>query len=112
MCLYRVAQEALHNAAAHAQARRVEVTLSRTGEALELVIRDDGQGFDRQAAGRSGLGLISMHERLNLVHGEMMIESRPGAGTRICARVPLSVPAPGDRGVQVQQLLLRRSPHI
>jgi signal transduction histidine kinase len=57
---------------------------------MRLEVDDDGVGFDPEAAMRShGLGLIGMRERLSLVDGECLIESQPGAGTRIRARVPL-----------------------
>jgi signal transduction histidine kinase len=69
----------------------VSVTLRGCEDAIELEIVDTGIGFDPSAALRAhGLGLVSMQERLNLVHGEFAIDSRPGAGTRVCARVPLA----------------------
>ena len=64
LCLYRVAQEALRNVAAHAGARTAQVTLSSTDDGLELAIADDGQGFNlAEARGIEGLGLISLEER-------------------------------------------------
>jgi signal transduction histidine kinase len=90
LALFRVLQEALTNAVKHAGVRRVDVTLRGAGDAIELAVIDAGVGFDPQAAmsGR-GLGLVSMTERLHLVGGELQIDSRPGAGTRVHARVPL-----------------------
>jgi two-component system sensor histidine kinase UhpB len=91
IAVYRIAQEALANIARHADASQVQVDL-RTGETgLELTVRDDGRGFeprepDRAAEG--GLGLGGMAERARLVGGELTIESRPGAGTELCLRVP------------------------
>jgi two-component system sensor histidine kinase UhpB len=88
IAVYRIAQEALANVARHAKATQVEVDL-RTGEdGVELTVRDDGLGFEPDRAGRSGLGLGGMAERARLVGGELTIESRPGAGTELCLRVP------------------------
>ena len=87
IAVYRVAQEALANVARHADARRVEVALDTSGEALELRVRDDGRGFDTRGR-RTGLGLDGMAERARLVGGELMIDSRPGSGTELVMRVP------------------------
>lgn len=94
-CVFRVLQEAVNNAMKHSGARRVQVTLwHREGE-VRLEIVDDGIGFDPDAAMKGpGLGLISMKERVGLLAGEMVIESRRGAGTTVRARVPLSRAAP------------------
>jgi signal transduction histidine kinase len=91
LCLYRIAQEALHNIARHAAARQVEVLLARGIDTLELRVRDDGQGFDlEEAQQRGGLGLISMHERVRLVQGTVQIDTAPRRGTDLRIRVPLS----------------------
>jgi PAS domain S-box-containing protein len=89
LCLFRVAQEALSNVAAHAGARAASVTLRRIEGGLLLAVRDDGVGFDpaNQEIGRS-LGLLSMRERLRLVNGTLDIETAPGRGTAIIAWVP------------------------
>ena len=93
LCLFRVLQEALHNAAKHSGARRFEVRLWETSDEIHLTVRDSGVGFDREAAKTSrGLGLISMEERLKLVHGSFSIESQTKRGTTIHARVPLRGP--------------------
>ncbi|MGH9900433.1 MAG: ATP-binding protein [Pyrinomonadaceae bacterium] len=90
LCLYRVAQEALGNAVKHSGARSARVGLAgRAGDIL-LRVDDAGAGFEvGSAKGRSGLGLISMGERLRLVGGGLTVESQPSLGTRIEARVPL-----------------------
>ena len=78
LCLYRVAQEALRNVAAHAGARKAQVTLRSTEDGLELVIADDGQGFDlAEARHQEGLGLISLDERVRLVGGSLTINTEP-----------------------------------
>jgi len=89
LCVFRVLQEAVNNALKHAGARHVTVGLRDEGEELRLEVADDGTGFDRDAAmNGSGLGLISMQERLTIVGGELTIDSRPGTGATIRARVP------------------------
>lgn len=101
LCLFRVFQEALHNAAKHSGVRRFEVILRGTSDEIELTVRDAGLGFDcKTAKNGKGLGLISMEERLQLVKGSFSIESQPQQGTTIRARVPLhsgsdSMPATG-----------------
>ncbi|HJQ27280.1 MAG TPA: chemotaxis protein CheB [Blastocatellia bacterium] len=98
--LYRITQEALNNVAKHAQASRAEVILERRGEQVVLIIEDNGTGFDltQKAAGgmRPGLGLIGMRERAALVGGWFEIESEPGRGTTVYARVPFVQAGEGD----------------
>ena len=98
LCLYRVAQEALRNVVKHSGSRHASVELSGTADAIRLRVADDGVGFDPGlAAGAGGLGLVSMRERLNLVGGEIAIDSRPAGGTRLAVRVPS--PPPPTRAV-------------
>jgi signal transduction histidine kinase len=90
LCLFRVLQEALQNAVKHSGAQSFRVELRGTSDEICMNVTDQGVGFDRQDAIMSqGLGLISMRERLQLVHGEFSIESEPSRGTTIRARVPL-----------------------
>ena len=86
--LYRIAQEALQNAAKHAQARRIVVRLETSPTALALEIADDGDGFDPSASFPGHLGLRSMRERITEVGGVLDLSSAPGEGTQIRARVP------------------------
>jgi PAS domain S-box-containing protein len=89
LCLFRVMQEALHNAVKHSGARQFDVELWGASGTIELVVRDTGCGFEVETAmNRSGLGLWSMEERLKLVQGKLYIDSEPGKGTTIHARVP------------------------
>jgi two-component system, NarL family, sensor histidine kinase UhpB len=88
LVLYRVAQEALSNAAQHAGADNVLVRLSRDNGHAELTISDDGRGFTFDQTSR-GLGLGGMRERALLVGGDLRIESRPDVGTRVRLRVPI-----------------------
>jgi PAS domain S-box-containing protein len=90
LCLFRVMQEALHNAAKHSGVRHIEVELRGAPDAIHLTVRDAGLGFNPEAvANNRGLGLISMQERVNLVKGTFSIESGPDLGTSIRVRVPL-----------------------
>ena len=90
LCLFRIVQEALHNAAKHSGAARFAVRFWGTPGEIHLTISDPGVGFDLDAAlkGR-GLGLISMQERVRLVNGTISIASKPMNGTEINVRVPL-----------------------
>lgn len=89
LALFRVLQEALTNALKHAGPSHVKVALHGGEDDIRLEVVDTGVGFDPKAALRShGLGLVSMQERLSLVRGELTIDSRPGAGTKVRARVP------------------------
>ena len=88
LVVYRVAQEALSNAAQHAEAESVQVHLARLNGVVELTVEDDGRGFTFDQAS-SGLGMGGMRERALLVGGDLRIESRPGVGTRVRLRVPI-----------------------
>jgi two-component system sensor histidine kinase UhpB len=88
LVVYRVAQEALNNAARHSDAEHVEVMLRRSGDGgVVLEVADDGRGFAFDES-ESGLGIGGMRERALLVGGELTIESRPGAGTTVRLDVP------------------------
>jgi two-component sensor histidine kinase len=95
--LYRIGQEALHNAAKHAKARHVALRLGSAGDHLILEVTDDGVGFDPGAAFPGHLGLQSMRERAAAVGGTVRIESRKGTGTRVRVTVPC-FPEPGPPG--------------
>ena len=88
---YRITQEALTNVARHASATRAKVSMSFSEGGMTLKIMDNGKGFEAEALGDAeGLGMANMRERANLAGGELDIQSRPGSGTRICFRVPLT----------------------
>ena len=93
ICLYRVLQEGLTNCAKHGQASHVEVSLKRNGEVVQLSIQDNGQGFDLADTlsdqHETGIGLIDMQERLESLNGRMNVYSKPGAGARLVATIPL-----------------------
>jgi two-component system sensor histidine kinase UhpB len=89
LCLYRVAQEALHNIGKHARATHVDVELKRSGSHLELTIADDGRGIDLgQTPHVNGLGLISLDERVRFLNGTLTVKSRHEGGTIVSARLP------------------------
>jgi PAS domain S-box-containing protein len=89
LCLYRVTQEALRNTARHSGAQAAEVTVRTDGDGVTLTVRDGGSGFDVAAERHSGLGLVSMNERVRVVGGTVDVSSAPGAGTEIVVQVPL-----------------------
>jgi PAS domain S-box-containing protein len=90
LCLFRVLQEALQNAVKYSGVRVFHVNLCGNPDGLELTVSDNGIGFDEhEQFSRQGLGLISMRERLQMVHGVFDIRTQPGGGTTISARVPL-----------------------
>jgi len=90
LVVYRVAQEALSNAAQHSGAEHVQVRLVREGHRVELTVGDDGSGFTFDQAAR-GLGISGMRERALLVGGDMQVESRPDSGTRVRLTVPVDL---------------------
>lgn len=100
LCLFRVTQEALQNVVSHSGARRAQVSLARDDTDIELTVTDDGRGFDTSDLRRqSGLGLISIHERVQLVHGMVDIEAHPQRGTVMRVRIPVPELQPADTRV-------------
>jgi two-component system sensor histidine kinase UhpB len=86
---YRILQESLTNVRRHARAKRVEISLSFSEEALTLSVRDDGAGFDMSGLGaQQGCGIEGMRERANLVEGRLEIRSGRSQGTRVVLSVP------------------------
>lgn len=99
LCLFRIVQEGLRNVVKHGKTGEAKVELAGRRDSLELRVSDAGAGFDLESAqGKSGLGLISMHERLRLVGGHLSVESEPSCGTRVHVRVPLARPIHDDSG--------------
>jgi two-component system sensor histidine kinase UhpB len=89
--LYRIAQEALTNVAKHSKATHVDVLLERQGDAVSLIVEDNGVGFDEdpQAPRRDGFGLLGMQERAALVGASVEVESTPGKGTTVFLRMTI-----------------------
>ena len=89
-CLYKVTQESLSNIAKHAGAKAAFVTLAGSVQRIRLTVKDTGVGFRTQAPGVDvGLGILSMKERVSLLHGSFAISSHPGQGTEVTAEIPL-----------------------
>jgi signal transduction histidine kinase len=86
--LYRVVQEALSNVTKHSGATHAEVLVRESEETIEVVVRDEGTGFDADAES-TGFGLLGMRERVALVDGGLTIESSPGTGTQIRVSLPI-----------------------
>jgi PAS domain S-box-containing protein len=104
LTLFRILQESLQNAVKHSSAQHVQVQLLGTSREVQLIVRDDGTGFNVDAAMNShGLGLISMRERVNLVNGKIFIASKPMGGTEITVHVPIFAP---------QDAITDRAPHL
>jgi signal transduction histidine kinase len=90
LCLFRVSQEALSNIVRHSGAKSAEIELRVTDEVAKLEIRDEGVGFDVNSPA-TGIGLVSMRERLRMIGGDFSVESHPRKGTVIVAAVSLTV---------------------
>lgn len=86
--IFRVVQESLNNAAKHAQATEVRVTLHKHQNSLQLMVQDNGRGFTQPSNG-SGLGLNQMADRVSAVGGTFYIESQPGNSTVVVSKLPL-----------------------
>jgi signal transduction histidine kinase len=94
LALYRILQEALENVQKHARAQHVSVHLVQHGDRVQLIIKDDGIGFDpehpaAQQVGNSSLGLLSIRERAAYVGGTLTVKSVPHVGTEIEVSIPL-----------------------
>jgi signal transduction histidine kinase len=90
LCLYRIAQEALGNAAKYSEAKKVEIRLTRSDGRVWLSVSDDGVGCTPEQVGKSrGLGLINMRERVLQLDGTFEFDSEPGRGTTVKTAVPV-----------------------
>jgi len=90
-CLFRIAQESMRNAVTHGRATELQVALSLGPGTLQLRVRDNGVGFSTDGARtKTGLGVVSMKERIRLVNGTLTLSSEPGQGTEITASVPFA----------------------
>ncbi len=96
ICFYRVLQESLTNIVKHSEVQAAQVELAGSPDKIQLQVCDSGVGFDPESAGNNGgLGFVGMQERLNLVGGELLIDSQTSVGTQIKASAPLnSSPSP------------------
>jgi len=89
LCLFRVTQEALHNAVRYSGVSEVGVGLTATEDEIQLIVRDEGKGFDVESSRKTnGLGLVSMHERVHLVYGSLLCRIGARNGNEgLCGRV-------------------------
>ena len=88
--LYRIAQEATHNALKHSHATRIGIELTRVPAGLELRVRDNGIGFPAQPAAR-GLGLRTMEQRARLMSGQLSVQTHGAGGVEVICSVPRTV---------------------
>lgn len=86
-CIFRIVQEALHNATRHAEAQTVRISVAQVNDEIRLAVQDDGKGFKRER--QRGLGLIGMEERVENLGGTLHVESEVGHGTLLQATLPL-----------------------
>jgi two-component system sensor histidine kinase UhpB len=97
-CLYRIAQESMRNARVHGNASEVRVALQATDGQMQLQVQDNGSGSSAdRLRNKTGLGIVSMKERIRMVNGTLHLSSKAGQGTTITALVPLSAPLSEDR---------------
>jgi signal transduction histidine kinase len=88
LCLFRVTQEALQNVVKHSGARAAMVHLTQARYSIRLRVADGGKGFAGSSSDGTGLGLLSMRERVNMAGGRIVIRSAPGQGTRVGVTLP------------------------
>ncbi len=93
--LYLVARELVSNVERHAEAERATLSLRVEGTTVVLEVSDDGRGFERTVVEPESVGLRSVEQRIAELGGSVLIESRPGAGARVIARIPLPAPIEG-----------------
>lgn len=91
VCIYRLVQEALNNAASHSSAKHARVTVNQHADKMDVEIADNGSGFD--PARSRGMGILGMEERVRRLGGTFTVESQPGKGAAVKAQLPLHPPA-------------------
>jgi signal transduction histidine kinase len=108
LSLFRVAEESLTNVVKHSRAASAQVRVSGDADGISLSIRDDGRGFDPSALeSGSGLGFVSMRERLRTLRGTVRLDSAPGHGTTIEVRVPAASIAAATREAEPDAAMAR-----
>ncbi|MFS0766482.1 MULTISPECIES: sensor histidine kinase [Peribacillus] len=91
VALFRLVQEAVQNSLKHADPKQIQVKLSISKEMVTVVVKDDGKGFDASIQKEGSFGLVGMRERVELLEGEMTIDSQPGAGTLVFIQIPYHI---------------------
>jgi len=102
LAVYRVTQEALRNVLKHSDAKRVSISVTGQRGSLALTVRDTGRGFDPEQPRKSGLGLISMQERVRQLNGSFQLKTKPGEGVSIQALIPMQ---PGEGRGKIEEEL-------
>lgn len=87
--IYRVSLEAIHNVVKHAHATEIDVHLAQHGQIINLEVSDNGIGFDPSTVPIGHFGLMTMRERVDQLSGQILVQSQPGAGTRVSLTIPL-----------------------
>ena len=90
VAVFRLVQESLQNAIKHAQANHIHVKLELKPTLITVIVKDDGVGFDTTEKKEKSFGLLGMRERVELISGELKIQSKPGSGTTVLIQIPLS----------------------
>jgi signal transduction histidine kinase len=103
-CIYRVVQEALNNVVRHAQASAAHVRLQWENERINLIVQDDGTGFDAERV--RGLGLLGMEERVHHLGGVFTVDSHPGRGTLLTIQLPVA-----ELSAEVRDTKYETNPH-
>ena len=88
VAFFRLVQESIQNALKHAKPQNIQVKLSIAAELVMVMVKDDGMGFDSSIQKEGSFGLMGMRERVELLEGELTIDSHPGVGTLVCIQVP------------------------
>ncbi|NHM29977.1 sensor histidine kinase [Neobacillus terrae] len=89
VALFRLIQESVQNALKHAEAKEIQVKLEICKEAITVTVKDDGKGFDKNERRSDSFGLIGMKERVDLLEGQITIDSKKGAGTLVMIQIPI-----------------------
>ena len=89
VALFRLIQESVQNALKHAEAKEIQVKLEICKEAITVTVRDDGKGFDKNQRRNDSFGLIGMKERVDLLEGQITIDSKKGTGTLVMIQIPI-----------------------
>ncbi|TGB02378.1 sensor histidine kinase [Halobacillus salinus] len=90
VALFRLLQEAVQNALKHAEATEIKVKVEMTHNATTIIVKDDGKGFDPSEKKEQSFGLVGMRERVDMLDGEMKIDSSPGKGTMVTILIPIN----------------------
>src|SRR5699024_2878073 len=89
VAVFRLGQESIQNAVKHAQATEIKVILDITYNSINLIVKDDGVGFNPNIKNEDSFGIIGMRERVELLKGELSIKSAVNKGTRVAINIPI-----------------------